>query len=455
MTAATKIVTLFEHEEIAYASLGLRVDHPILQTIEDLNRVCGQEVIKVGRRTLRAGHMVGVLAQGDYSLQILPKIDYTSDQVGSSSETEGAILSATSNLLHMLSYAYGFRTRNVHTALLATRRGSWLEVLTRIFSEELHRLVRGGIDRGYVSVTETVGVLRGRWEIERQLTRGPLQKHLFDVVHDEFSEDTPLNRIFKFTVELLLGETRDAKNRSLLLDLREWFLEVARLPLLDPADLDQIHLTRLNERYQSPYNLAKLLLECRIPVMQFGDRPLTAFLLDMDLLFQRFVAGFLSRHFSEIVPEDWSSGSIRSQMKGKPTYLMERLPTGQANYQLIPDLCLESRGGQVWAILDTKYKALDLDSDDLSPTESDVYQVLVYCDRLGSRVAALVFPSVHDMPNVITEYRTQRGDVHVLVSTVNLHRPLEIREPLVAELRGLLGRLNAARIMERGAYGTP
>ena len=61
--------------------------------------------------------------------------------------------------------------------------------------------------------------MKGRWQIEQQIRRKPHVRHRFDVIYDEFSPDTPLNRVFRYVIDALLLITQDAQNRSLLLDL--------------------------------------------------------------------------------------------------------------------------------------------------------------------------------------------------------------------------------------------
>jgi 5-methylcytosine-specific restriction enzyme subunit McrC len=299
------------------------------------------------------------------------------------------------------------------------------------------------------------GVLRGRWRIEHQLIRRPHQRHVFDIEHDEFSEDTALNRLFKFTVHRLLRTTIDPTNRSLLLDLREWLAGATTLPEVRGADLEGVRFTRLNDRFRPALNLAKLFLESHIPRLRVGSTELTAFVIDMNLLFERFVAGFLARHLARILPEAWQAGVLRRQMRGESTYLLERLPNGPSEYRVIPDLYLQSSSGQAWVTIDTKYKHLVPGRAGVGPAEADLYQMLAYCNRLGCRIGALIYPSAIQALPPWSEFRSSQANQRVAVGTVNLHRSLERPEGMIHELRYIFDRLHSAYVAEGAQYGAP
>ncbi len=69
-------VTLFEHQERSYAELGWHHDHPALEQIEQINQATGAELIRLGHGSIKATQFVGVMRLHDFTLQILPKIDF-------------------------------------------------------------------------------------------------------------------------------------------------------------------------------------------------------------------------------------------------------------------------------------------------------------------------------------------------------------------------------------------
>src|SRR5215212_7984327 len=182
------IITLFEHQARSYESLGWNMTHPAVNELEQLNESCGEELLRLGRRDLRASSFVGLLRTSTSTIQILPKIYY--DPEGNAEVERGvarlnAEQSATRNLLYLLSYTRDLHVREQDVASLLSQSSDWFELLTRLFASDLHRLMQRGMDRSYVLVEDTLPVMRGRWQIGRQLTRRPHVRHLFDVVYDE------------------------------------------------------------------------------------------------------------------------------------------------------------------------------------------------------------------------------------------------------------------------------
>jgi len=453
------VATLFEHQTRGYAELGWSPVHPMIRSLDTLNRAAGHEVVRLERSGIRALEYVGVFRVGSHTLQVLPKVDFEPSgdpdaEYGSESRALAA-RSASSNLLEMVSYAYEFPIRNVHVAGLQTARGSWLEILTRLFASELHSLVQRGIERYYIPVQETSNVLRGRWEIEKQLIRRPHQRHLFDIVRDEFSENTPLNRVLKYTTERLLAASSDPRNRALLMDLREWFSEVSSLPSIGLHDLRQVAFTRLNDRYAPAFNMARLLIDGEIAHLRAGSEELTAFALDMNLLFERFVAGLATRFSREILPEPWRGYALVTQMKNRPTYLLERLPQHTQEYRVVPDICVLDSRGRVQAIIDTKYKEMEEGPRGHGPSEADLYQLLAYCSRLGCHAAALLFPSSKRAPGGSAIFTAIEGPQSLVVDTIDLHSPLGHPKPLIDGLRALFSQLRFMQERELVDHGAP
>ena len=105
-------------------------------------------------------------------------------------------------------------------------------------------------------------MMRGRWEIGRQLTRRPHVRHRFDVLYDEFSSDTPLNRVFRHVVDRLLPRSWNLGSRRMLGDLRDWMSEVSREQIATHhLDRAAASLTRLNSRFSTAFNVARMFVE--------------------------------------------------------------------------------------------------------------------------------------------------------------------------------------------------
>ncbi len=450
-------VTLFEHQWRSYDSLGWGANHPAVNELEQLNESCGEELLRLGRRGLRASHFVGVLRTRFSTIQILPKVDY--DPSGNA-EAEGgttrdnAEQSAARNLLYMLSYTRDLQVREQAVASLLTQSSDWFELLTRLFVSDLHGQMQLGMDRAYVSVEDTLPVMRGRWEIGRQLARRPHVRHLFDVVYDEFSSDTPLNRVFRHVVDRLLPRTQNVESRRMLRDLRDWMSEVGSREPIAAHHLDRAaaSLTRLNERFLPAFNVARMFVENEALRLTAGSRDAYAFVFDMNVLFEEFIARFVSRYKQRLLPAAWRTALVEAQSRGNPLYLADRMPNRRPAFRLKPDLLLKSPEGEPLLILDTKYKRLGTGGGQPSSSE-DVYQMLAYATRLNCPRVVLLYPQPAGAASARVEYEVKGAHARLLVATVDLHQPLSNPDALIEELRGVLQQFADFEPSEVPAHG--
>ncbi|MCP4537119.1 MAG: hypothetical protein GY832_08220 [Chloroflexi bacterium] len=313
---------------------------------------------------------------------------------------------------------------------------SYYAIRTKVLGNS--KLIKRGLERSYVTVEETLPVMRGRWLLDRQLMRRPGIKHVFDVAYDEFSADTFLNQVFKFVVERLLWRTQDSSNRRLLCDIREWLAPVQNPGTISYAHLEQVHFTRLNERFRPAFNLARLFIENSALQLAAGQHHTFAFVFDMNRLFEEFVYRFLARYRGRILPQAWRDVRIRAQSQGQAIYLAEKLPDRQKAFQLVPDLLFTSPSGKAVLIIDTKYKQLDKSRRKLGVSERDVYQMLAYAARLECPQTLLLYPQWAKSPTTPVKFETLGHHNHLVAATINLHQPLNRPDDLIRDVRRIL-----------------
>jgi 5-methylcytosine-specific restriction enzyme subunit McrC len=295
--------------------------------------------------------------------------------------------------------------------------------------------MKRGVERTYVQKEEALRVIKGRWQLERQLTQHPHVKHIFDVAYDEFSPDTPLNRVFRFVVERLLLRTRDRQNQRLLRDLHQWLSKVEGISRVSQAHLEAIHFTRLNERFRPAFNLARLFIENRAFQLSAGLQRTFAFVFDMNRLFEEFVYRFIECHRRRVLPSGWRGLRITYKMSGHTIYLAEKLPDRQQMFRLIPDILFSRRSGQPILVADAKYKQLDKGSRQRGVSERDVYQMLAYTTRLDCSNTVLVYPRWVGSPEHPLTIEIVDQDNRLVVAGVDLRQPLNEPENLICEMR--------------------
>ena len=428
----TDSITLFEYDTT------IVLTEQEIKTLNRLSLKVGFEILKPiirnGETYYQARQYVGIISLGRRTIQILPKIYRTSD--GSSKERD-----ASQNLLLMLDYAGYLGIREVSLAALQ-RSQNWFEVLIYLFTDHLKRQWLRGADRNYQSVDAVLPILKGKWQIATQLRR-PEQKHKFAVTYDEFTVDNPLNRLFRYIVELLWRLTKDGGNRQRLSELRYWMSEVTLLPAMSVHSANQIVLSRLNRYYEPLLNLARLFLDGLGLQLSPNDQTSFAFVFDMNKLFERFIVAFIQRHRLDILPDSLQNCDLLPQARSSPRYLATY--NGRSVFRLLPDLVFRVEDHYP-LLVDFKYKQIDISDYKLGVAESDFYQMYAYLRKFNTPRVILIYPQTASIVDPLRAcFNLDDSKQGIWVSTINLLKNLAdpiAKKALITELKLVLGDCN-------------
>jgi 5-methylcytosine-specific restriction enzyme subunit McrC len=276
--------------------------------------------------------------------------------------------------------------RNVFLLLEAVSEPSWrqeefdwdasdglLPAFAAFFARTLENTLGLGLYRTYRREEEWLPSIRGRLDFAAQLRR-PGMALPAPCNFDEFTADVIENQILKAAL-LRLSRVAGlhAQTHARLRRLRTFFDEVSDV-LVAPDAVDRIHFHRLNERYRTPLRLAQLVLRNLTLADQRGVRAASSFLIDMNELFQAFVAQRLQKLLRR-----------RLTVTTEPP-----VPLAQGRkVRMYPDLVFERHGGHIVFVGDTKYKLL---GDQLG-RNSDYYQMLAYTTALDVPEGVLIYAS--------------------------------------------------------------
>jgi 5-methylcytosine-specific restriction enzyme subunit McrC len=188
---------------------------------------------------------------------------------------------------------------------------------------------------------------------------------------DEHTADIAENRILKAAVRRFLrvaGVTPDTR-QHLLRELSH-FDEVADTAV-DPDMVDRLVFTRLNRHYEAALRLARLALRATSLTDTAGDLRASAFLLDMNELFERFVTERLRRALR---------GHLRVLSQTR-----HYLGVGRA-VPMRPDLEFVTSDRTVY-VADVKYKLTDTGLG----RNADYYQLFAYTTALRLPEGMLIY----------------------------------------------------------------
>jgi 5-methylcytosine-specific restriction enzyme subunit McrC len=206
-----------------------------------------------------------------------------------------------SNIYYMLAYAFQGLTAGIAAKYDSEEFENLHSLLAEIILRGLTRQIKRGIQRGYIPYTETLSGVRGKIDMSASIGQLSHLKRQLVCEYDEFSTDTPPNRIIKAAVTLLLrhGELSPEKKRGLK-RLKEYLSTVKDLGLRE-VRFDVLKSARINSEYKLLLAVCKLLFDDLLMSESEGGNKLRSWLPDekMHQLYERFVREYYRKHHPE------------------------------------------------------------------------------------------------------------------------------------------------------------
>ncbi len=380
-------ITLVEHQK-ADVTLPLTVDVPALQNYLDevwqsrLWEDPSQEASlkqpflsfeyagpNLGPR-IRAGKYVGFIQFQGITIEIIPKL-FNVEQAGL----------AFQHVLWWLSYAQSFKFPFTKLSSDSDSIEDLPEAFFQYFAYTAETLIQEQPYHQYESVTERMPYLRGRLDtlgyIRSSVSQGNWQELVCE--YEPFAFDNRLNQIIKFVTRKLVGLSKRLQTRQPLERLLFHLDEVADVPV-SREDCDRMALHRFYEGYEHCLDLCRFFLSDRYSNQTASTEQQFCFLVPMDRVFEEFVTGVMKEKLAS------QFSSIDLQKAGKLTQ--------EGVFIIKNDALLMTHEGEV-IIIDTKYKVRSVEADAKAGiSQTDLYQMISYALRRGSRRVFLVYPSL-------------------------------------------------------------
>jgi len=196
-----------------------------------------------------------------------------------------------------------------------------------------------------------------------------------EVVYDDFTEDIEPNRLIRAAVDRLERLRLRSPDSRVLLRRTRGALERVSLREYHPTRLPEISWNRLNEHYRGAVGLAKLILGNTSFDLGHGDAQASAFLLDMNEVFEAFVVAAL-REALGLGPSAFPRGA-----RGRSLWLDE-----DRRVRLEPDLSWWEGAACIF-VGDVKYKRVAASG----VKNADLYQLLAYTVATGLPSGLLLY----------------------------------------------------------------
>ena len=323
------------------------------------------------RLRIQARSWVGVVRVAGHEIRVMPK------------HTHGSL-----GVLTMLRYASGAtpdQVRSPRTVQEGDR--NLLDLVCLLLAEESELVVRQGVLQDYVEHEEPLAALRGRLLIGPQVRLHYARVDEVECRYDELEADIPENRILAAGLAVAARVCDDVAIKARVRRLAAAFEEVCSIEQGAADATEPMDYTRRNKHYAAGHVWARLLLAQRgIHDLYAAGSPQTqAFLLDMNVLFERFIAQVL---------EDSAAGtSFRVDRQSLTGSIIVDALTGRTYTRVRPDVLVRDIERDETYPVDTKYKLYD----ERHVAPEDVYQAFLYAFAFhsghGPRQASLVYPS--------------------------------------------------------------
>jgi len=277
------------------------------------------------------------------------------------------------NIYFLLCYAWdALEEKETLTDVDALDSTDLLNLFARVLVNGTRRLLKRGLDRGYIAREEEIPGVRGKLLVTQTLCRNLLRLGRAACAWDELEYDTLPNRILKTTLNRLRDtEELDPATRADVHDLLRWLAPVREIEL-HAEHFRRVQLHRNNRIYSFLLHICEFVHEHWLPAEHGGARRFRDFVRDgLSSLFENFVFNF----YQHELPTGWhvSAPVIRWQMDSWNEDADKFLP------RMETDVCITGYGRAI--ILDTKFyaQALKPGSYGTSRLHSpNLYQIFTY-----------------------------------------------------------------------------
>lgn len=177
---------------------------------------------------------------------------------------------------------------------------SALNMLSRILITSTERILRKGLDRGYLDDRESIYGIRGRINITESIKSNDISNSRLTCDFDELDYSVIHNKVIKTTFEALIKTSGIDKSLK-----EEMHFLLGKFQTIDPIKLSisvfsNLKLNSNNRQYRLPISICHLLYEQLLPNADSGKFEFVE-LSDEKLfkIFEKFLFNFYSKHLNE------------------------------------------------------------------------------------------------------------------------------------------------------------
>ncbi len=333
------------------------------------------------------------------------------------------------NLFYMLCYAWNVLSIKDEIKVSTDDYDDAYDLLARVFSYGVGRLIRLGFHRSYIEQTDELSTLRGKILVQESINSMSMYKNRLVCLYDEYTNNDIFNQIIRFTIELLISNTQVSQITKK--ELKKQLVYFGGIESKPPTKENRIKLifNKNNKIYKLLIDIAVMLYEGASINEEDGFNTFKDFFREeqMQRVFELFILNFYASHldrnnYKVHAPKiNWHLEEDADFTWGE-FFDVEKNPGDRRT-----DIVVENKIDKIQMIFDAKYyqktfvKAYMGDTEEKIRT-SHLNQVRGYIldsDFQGKKVGALLYPMVSDD---LKKGTTVAGkDAQIIIKTINLN----------------------------------
>lgn len=273
------------------------------------------------------------------------------------------------NIYYFLAYVFSVLQTKTYEKLGREDFENSKELLTEILLQSCTKLLKNGLNRGYINVEEKMSLIRGKVNLSDTIRNLSNASNKIVCLHDEYTEDIYLNRLIKTTFLVLLKSDISVSRKKRIRANLQFFKSV------NTVDIHRINSKYPLDRHTASYRL--IVFICSLILNNFiqnknSDGQKNKDFLDkkqLSYLYEKFILAYYIRHFPKLKPN-------ASEIKWADLY--------SEDCSLLPimrtDITLTSEDNTKSLIIDAKFynDSLQKHHEKKSIISGHLYQIFAY-----------------------------------------------------------------------------
>ena len=276
------------------------------------------------------------------------------------------------NIYYMLAYAFSVLKNDGYEKLASEDFENTADLLSAILAKGISIIVKRGLGKEYIPITEPLSALRGKIDIAQSIKGQTILKKQLVCSYDEFSVNTKLNQILKTTVNILLREEIKIDVKKDLKNLMMYFKDV---DIINPYTIDwNIRFNRNNLSYQMLISICYLVIKGLLQKDDKGDMKMQKFLDERQM--SRLYEKFILEYYKKYLPRDKYIVKSKEIEWNEDNNFFDFLPKMQS------DIYIENKITGEILIIDAKFYTRSMATSQFGNKQTfhsnNLYQIFTY-----------------------------------------------------------------------------